>query len=717
MTIDSYTMCPGGCGKKIKFCCGKEVVADLNKVYQSIVGDQRLAAVNLIQTARKKHGDKPCFLALEVDTYLALEKFDESREVLTLLRKQNPHNPVGLALDAIERVIRGKIEEAVEQLQRAVEYSEGSFPSAVIQAFRHVGFALFFKNKITAGRAHLVIFDSATEHKDQEVGKVLAHSMLSPDVPFLLKYEYPLQNCPEGKSYKAEFDDAFETAMSGQWLRGIEKFAEIDKANPNQAAVAFNIAVLESKLGDEEEIAAAWSQFADIEDVPLHRAVEAEALAQLIDPSLDEREYEEVEISFDVTDQEKLTDIVVASDRFSKIPFQNEEWDEAAGPPPRFIYHLLDKPQIEPSDELTLESVPQSIGEILFFGKQTDQKARCVFSAVKNATMDERVNSFAEIVKEAIDTASQSEEVTGKTSAMGIDLSTSLVFPEGTTMEKRKALIAEDRWRLINEVWPTLELEEFDGKTLLEAAKEDYLKIPTLGAILLLELSGQRSIEPLDLNPLRERLGLPLNEKIDPKTIEDVNSLSLLELTNLKFEDLSDDQLLSVFEVLAMATTGKWLHQLCSEVVSREALAERTDFTRVYMILSRLEVDTETAVAYIRKARDIVIANEQSPALIMIEELDLRIRRGMVNECMPLLKEIEVRHMREPGVSRALASVLMKYGIISPDGTPKFAGGEGGESEMVGAPAAENSGGSGGLWTPDSDSGPATGGGKLWTGE
>ena len=45
MAIDSYAPCPGGTGKKIKFCCS-DLVGDLEQLDRLIEGDQITAALD-----------------------------------------------------------------------------------------------------------------------------------------------------------------------------------------------------------------------------------------------------------------------------------------------------------------------------------------------------------------------------------------------------------------------------------------------------------------------------------------------------------------------------------------------------------------------------------------------------------------------------------------------------------------------------------------------
>ena len=48
MAIDAYSPCPGGTGKKIKFCCGGDFLPELQKIDRMIDGEQYLACLQHI---------------------------------------------------------------------------------------------------------------------------------------------------------------------------------------------------------------------------------------------------------------------------------------------------------------------------------------------------------------------------------------------------------------------------------------------------------------------------------------------------------------------------------------------------------------------------------------------------------------------------------------------------------------------------------------------
>ena len=46
MAIDSYALCPCGSGKKVKFCCSKDILHELEKPLRALAGEQYFAALD-----------------------------------------------------------------------------------------------------------------------------------------------------------------------------------------------------------------------------------------------------------------------------------------------------------------------------------------------------------------------------------------------------------------------------------------------------------------------------------------------------------------------------------------------------------------------------------------------------------------------------------------------------------------------------------------------
>src|SRR6185295_5572468 len=124
-SLDAYQPCPCGIDKKIKFCCGPEILDDLAKIEDALAGEQRLGALELCNRLLEKKADRPCLLMHKATVQMALREPAACRETVNRLLEVAPKNPGGLAIGAMLDCQEGKAEDAVEKLQSALEAQQG----------------------------------------------------------------------------------------------------------------------------------------------------------------------------------------------------------------------------------------------------------------------------------------------------------------------------------------------------------------------------------------------------------------------------------------------------------------------------------------------------------------------------------------------------------------------------------------------------------------
>ena len=245
----------------------------------------------------------------------------------------------------------------------------------------------------------------------------------------------------------------------------------------------------------------------------------------------------------------------------------------------------------------------------------------------------------------------------------------------------------------------------FEGKTPEQAAADPTQRIPLLAAILLLETWSKQAGENVDFNRLRSKLGLPTLEPIDPVDDDAVADMPLVRLARVKVDKLSIETLREGFTFAAAYGALDAVRVFGRELVDRPDVDPK-EAPRALGVLARIERDRDRALEYVLRARRAAEAAGESSATWDIMEINLRLMRGDGEEVERLLRHVEREHLREPGVAEAFADILVRLGILRPDGTLAQPSPE----EEPPAASAEP----GGLWTPDS---VAPGGekSKLWT--
>lgn len=126
MDLDTYALCPGGTGKKIKFCCS-DILADLEQVSRLIEGDQITAAFDLVGRLEQKHPGRACLMASRTKLALAQKKIDVALASSRAFLDAFPENPMALGQAAVMAAMQGQMQEAATLFDkaRAAEADQG----------------------------------------------------------------------------------------------------------------------------------------------------------------------------------------------------------------------------------------------------------------------------------------------------------------------------------------------------------------------------------------------------------------------------------------------------------------------------------------------------------------------------------------------------------------------------------------------------------------
>ncbi len=249
MPIDPYTSCPGGTGKKIKFCCS-DLLTELDKIQRMIEGDQRAACLDHIEAIEAKYPDRACLLSIK--TMLEAQTGQEAKADATLARfvEKYPDNPVALAEKATLKASQEGGIAAIGLLQDALEKCTEQLPTQVYDAIGLIAQALIADNQLIASRAHLVLQIGVGGGKDQQPLELLMRLNSAPSVPLLAKQDLPLLPAPDDALWKNSFATALEPAMHGAWRQAAENLVNLAAQVGDWPVIWHNIAVLRTWLAD-----------------------------------------------------------------------------------------------------------------------------------------------------------------------------------------------------------------------------------------------------------------------------------------------------------------------------------------------------------------------------------------------------------------------------------------------------------------------------------
>ena len=711
MDIDIYQQCPCHSGKKIKFCCGKDIVTELNQIVAKCDSNQSLSALDQIDRVIAKHGEKDCLLTLKTHILFTAGEVDKASEVNEVFVKKNPNHPMGRQHESLTALARGDVPAAIEKLQDAMDLIQGDIPIAMANTFRMIGAVLLSAGHLISARAHLQFSLMIRNEVDQETQRLLQESFRMSGAPLVLKTDFRVDQPDKDTEWCDKYEIVVGALNRGQFRLALKMLQRLNEHCPGQPSIVRGMAVVHSMLAHENEMSAAWHDVAMLEGVPRWQSLEAECLSQIFLESEPTGNLDIITREFEIKDFDACHQSALASGRCesSDCPPEDPFGD---GPPPRSTFFVLDRDKIEASDELKAEDIPKVVGEMLMYGKQTDRAARLVVLATKKEpSYQNTVDWLQECFGDNLGTDG-GEVVVSSTSVAADTLTWNWKMPDGIDIERHKALIAEYRRKVIVEEWANLKFSCLNDMTPMQARDEPNLEIALAAVVANLEQSAAIQMSGTeDIEALKQTLGFGEPEVLDASQLDD-DYITPMRARQIEPTTLSDDQMVRVYADSVTIGNTAVLKRVLPEILNRDSLATQIPRDITYSMLAQLTPENDKAIEYMQLARHEAKNSGGNIGMLLVQEFEIRLSRGITEKLPELLQTLQKQYLNDPNVEYQLARVLSKFGLISPDGRTV---------SLPSSPANEEAAGSK-IWTPDSgeeivaagSESDGGGGSKIW---
>ena len=663
MDIDVYQQCPCHVDKKIKFCCGKDILGDLNQVLAKNKSGQSQAALDQLDRAIKNLGPKDCLLTIKTHILITAGEIELAKETNSLFLSTNPDHSTGLHHRALILLAEGKMDESVEALQDAMDSIKGNeIPISLSNAFRMVGLGLYAQGKLIAARAHLVYASALKNDQDPELQQILHEIVSAPSTPLILKQDFAIGKAPAQVEWESKFVNVGRAMDRGQFRKALKFLGKIDGNFPDQPIVVRAIAIVNGYLGRIDEMVAGLRRFSYLEATKMIQAVEAEAIAQLFDGKSLSAVVPVERVTFELSETEKVSELALSNKRMSSSgKIDSDPFEE--GPPPRHAFVILDRDRVSSADDLTLENVPSVISELLIYGKQTDRPARFECITAK----DDRYDALKKLIDENF-----GEFVVGEPKSASIGESTAMSellewrwhLPEGVTRTQHAQMVKDQRETVILDKWTQLPFVVLEDQSPEEASKDPALEVPLRALILMLENASQGQFFNDQLGErLRKKLGLSDYQTFEVDTEQRVSSP--IEQQYLDYKKLSDGQLMQIQADAMQIGNVRVLRKVIAEALARPDFEGATR-DMCYSMMAHFGDDDEQSLDYINKACEEATKAGRPIGLYLVQEFEFRLSRGLTDGLPDLLSRIQQGHLDDPDVEYQLVRVLSLIHISEP---------------------------------------------------
>lgn len=708
MSIDPYAMCPCGSGKKLKFCCA-DVVGEIERIHRMIEGDQPRAALRHTEQALASHPKKASLLDLRATLEMLLEDLEAARSTVDQFVAAHPDSPNAFACQAMLLAETEEPREAVRALQKALSLIEHDMPQRVFEAIGVVGQSLLIAGHVAAAQAHLWMHAAIAPPDDERSRQLLVSLNHYAGLPLLLRDQLVFRPWPIDEPWRAEAEKASRLVDSGKWLQAVGIIDQLGQQYGAHPTLVYNRALLGGWLADERAMVAGLHAFAQM-DVPLDDAIEAEAIAQLLDPDLKEVRIDSLLQTYEIKDLDTLVAALTSDRRATSFKMNPAAFGQSDQPRPRHTFILFDKPLPDSGVNITREELPKLTGILAIYGRQTDRPERLELTVDRGDDFEATISVLREIGGDALGSMTE-EKAVSSVSPTEQALNRRWRFPDDTPLEVRRRILAEERRVSVVERWPTIARPGLAGKTPQQAASDAELRIPLMAAVLILEHGGNNARDEEAFAELRRKLNLPAPGPIELAAGGEYSQLPLVRVPRLNLGEVADEDIVALYRRSLLVGANAAMVALAREAVNRPSLAQRIPTKDAYSRMIAAEADLDRAMALLNEARDRSRAAGESTAHWDLAELELHISMGNAEQARMALEVIEREHMDDPHVAAQLYQLLYGAGMVSLDDMGMEPSGD-----DLTAPAAVGSAadpGAGGIWTPGSDR-PSGGKSTLW---
>ena len=724
MAIDTYAPCPGGTGKKIKFCCS-DLVGDLEQLDRLVEGEQYAAALAEVKRLAARHPGRACLLATQAKLELAGKDLAGAAATSRAFLDACPDNPIALGQAAVTEAVAGRGQEAAALFDKAREVATAAGQDALtalvpmagtlVQAaaqLGHPGFAQGIVDWLVDGGLG-----------GAEDLRLLAAIVGSSGVPAALRTRRAFLPEETESPWRFEFSRALEHASHWRLSRALTTFRSLKGVAAESRPLFTNIAILCEMLARPYEAAEAWLAVARMRETPAADAVEVTGRAVALETEADPDRSPQVRFTSvaaalavaageDGTRAiELLEDGLRHDPRCDPAAFDRSTWVSRGAVPPRSAWRIYELPAGELPGRL--------LATLLIFGRQTDREPEAVLQgflpdvdAARPAAEQLLGCRFAAAVAvEGMPSVTPTTWLLGgqfrlpaPTTAPPPARAGEPAFYDRLIEEQRRA-----SWGRFLDVWPDLALPELLGKTPREALRDAEGGRRVEALITEGEATSRRSDASQAWTAVRGRLGLAAPEPIvSARPLEEVPPMRWhrLDLAALPLEQLRGVFVTAVdagFELAAERTAEALRSRSDASTEDRcEALSfleERADST-----VRKLEI-----IAELRAAAKPLKAGD---GMIDVAELRVRLQRGDEADIVRLLDHVRREHQRDPQVLQAVAQVLAEAGVDLGSLAARGGAAAAGPAAQPPLPAAEP----GKIWTPGGEPAAPAGEKKvIWT--
>lgn len=661
MANDPYAACMCGSGKKLKFCC-LDILPDMQRIEQ-LRDNQPDVAEKHLRALYESHPEKDVLVIELAGLVQELGQHEEACELCVEYLRRHPDEPRVIVLLADLTMQTEGFEGARRLIHRAIQLAQPVHHQGIAMLLASIADEVFRSGNPASAYAHL---RRSIQFAPPELESSLM-MLLSSWTTRITDY-FPLLGSLEllPVELPAEHQDAEQRAIQlsrlGCWEPSAILYTRLVKAEPDNGALWFNLGLFYLWDNRPTQAAAALHRAAELLD-DFDAAVEAEALAMLLDLEASDDRISTAESSLPVAHPRELSSRLQENDRFRLTTVTSELHSTH---PSRDEFRIFaDVPRAEDGGQ-------DELGSVVITANRGEDEAmpHVVTVAADEAHLDDAWALVREAAGDCLDSDAEPlfHGITGSVPGCLADFNWSVHFePSLPAIRLRSAV--NDRLAASVEAWLQRPQAALNDQSPLQAAEDPKMKVRAAAAVIVLYSVAQRLNHEIDPDKLRERLNLaaPAARTIDPDCA--VESVPLLHYLQLSLPELTDSQLLQLANRVGLIRDVGLLERVVDELFNRPAALEEYSPRRAHMMRAlvarfRNQVDRMTeSFEAARQAGDGDADQFQSRLELDLKELTFRLDNPEDPGIPHLLRSLRDQYFQKvPEIADAVRQELARSG-------------------------------------------------------
>ncbi|MGQ0635541.1 MAG: tetratricopeptide repeat protein [Planctomycetaceae bacterium] len=715
--IDVYQPCPCGSGKKIKFCC-QPILGEMLRVMELRRSGQWQAALQMLDALDKREireaSSRAWVKSEKAMLLMSQSRGAEAQATVDEVLAESPEHPAALVIAALLRLQTESYPGAMRSVYKALRAADEAHASLA----SHLAMTMA---GILTGQGHplaAIEYLSLAMHLDgenEDLVELAASVQQNRKVPYPLRVHYFLKPLQVDGELQKRDETARRLSSRGCFSDAAKEFGQIARKNPSQPDVWWNIGLCHAWAG-EDPLAVEAFKAAAANQTSVEAAAECLLLARLLWQPSPAARVEHLAQEFLVPHVSRLLTTLDRLPRVSRIPLPPAEADsdDDAGQRPAALYNILDRDlQKVPAAELSERDCATILGELSVFDAEpaSGKPARAFLACDER----ERLNELVALLRGAAPELEPANEpqVIGWTRRELSSLVLRWKLPDEAPPALADRVERARRAKVVEEIWPNTPQEFLNGKTPAQAAAVPELRAAVEAAVLALEAFVEQDGFSVDVEQVREKLGLPAAAPFAVAETDDPLRFSILQIRRLALKNVTDNQLVRLLGVFAQLGLGGQTERAMREALARPSLSDKLDTPRLCLSLAELarrNRQHDEALSWLVKGKEASRARRaplNSLLLWELEELALRARDPDDPQVLQLAANLwNYYRPKLPDAAAMIAGLLNELNLPGPWNAPP-------ESIAAADMPATAGVSAGGIWTPEAPA-PAGEPSKLW---